>query len=105
MLQAPTSIESNFPPLIKPITNIYVYTDVSAYVLVGDTMAPLLGYFMDSTEWGIHGHHAFNPVFYNEVKERTVRSITMKLCDDRGEVISFGEHATVICRLHFRRIR
>lgn len=105
VLKVATSTEANFPPLIKPITNIFVYTDVSAYVLVGDTMAPLLGYFMDGTDWGKHGHHGFNPVFYNEVKERTIRSITMKLCDDRGEVINFGEHGTVICRLHFRRIR
>lgn len=91
-------------PLMTPITSIFVYTDFIEFVLVGNTQAPLLGYFPLQSTWGNTAYWNFNPAYYVKVKEPYIRSISLKLCDELGEVINF-DTGVVICRLHFRRVR
>jgi len=105
MLNVTSPVEADLPPLIKPISSIFVYTDIIEYVLVGNTQTPLLGYFLVQSKWGEQAYWSFNPAYYVRVKEQNIRSLTLKLCNDLGNVICFESHGNVICRLHFRRIR
>jgi hypothetical protein len=105
MLNVTKPALADLPPLIKPINSILVYTDIVKYALVGDTQAPLFNYFPVQSEWGQQAHWVFNPAYYLRVKEQNIRTLTIKLCNDLGEVIDFEGSANVICRLHFRSIR
>ena len=97
------AFESDLPPKIARLNEIYVYTDIIDTVLVGNTQVPLLGYFPIQTKWGDNGYWNFNPVYYIKVKENTIRTISIRLCDETGDTIKF-ESGNVICRLHFRRV-
>jgi len=99
------SIEADLPPQVLPIGSIFVYSDIAEYVLVGDTQTPMLGYLPVQSKWGERSYWNFNPAYYIRVKERNIRTICIKLCDDRGTVIEFKGDGSVICRLHFRRLR
>ena len=103
LIDGPTVFEASLPPKINRINEIYVYTDIVDTVLVGNTQAPMLGYFPIQSKWGSQAYWNFNPPYYIKVKESTVRTISIKLCDSKGETIEF-ESGTVICRLHFRRV-
>ena len=87
---------------LKPIKSIYCYTNITEFVLVGNTQAPLLGYFPVNTKTGDIGYWSFNPPYYIAVKDSGIRSIEIKLCSDTGETLTF-KSGDVICRLHFRR--
>jgi hypothetical protein len=87
---------------LKPIKSIYCYTNITEFVMVGNTQAPLLGYFPVNTKSGDTGYWNFNPPYYLPVKDSGIRSIDMQLCSDTGETLQF-KSGDVICRLHFRR--
>lgn len=95
--------EAEVSPFLKPINSIFVYSNITNYVLVGNTQTPLLGYFPVQTSWGDQGYWIFNPPYYVPVKESTVHTIQIRLCTDTGEDIQF-ETGNVICRLNFRRV-
>ena len=103
LIDGPGIFEASLPPKVSRINEIYVYTDISDMVLVGNTQAPLIGYFPVQSKWGSTSYWNFNPPYYVKVKENTIRTISIKLCDNTGETIKF-ESGTVICRLNFRRI-
>ena len=103
LIDGPGIFEASLPPKISRLNEIYVYTDIIDIVLVGNTQAPLLGYFPVQSKWGSTSYWNFNPPYYVKVKENTIRTISIKLCDKTGETIKF-ESGTVICRLNFRRI-
>jgi len=67
MLDVTSPVEGDLPPLIKPITSIFVYTDIIEYVLVGNTQTPLLGYFPVQSKWGEQAYWSFNPAYYVRV--------------------------------------
>ena len=92
--------EASLPPLTKRISSIFVYSDITYFVLVGHTQTPLLGYFPVQSKWGEQGYWNFNPLYYVKVKEPNIRTIGLRLCSDTGELISF-EAGHVICRLNF----
>jgi len=96
-------IEAELTPLLKPITSIFLYSNFTNYVLVGNTQTPLLGYFPVQTSWGEQGYWSFNPPYYVPVKESQIHTIEMRLCTDTGDDIQF-ESGNVICRLNFRRV-
>lgn len=97
------TVEAKKAPVMQRLSSIYVYTDIVDDVLVGNTQAPLLGYFPVLSKYGSTSYFNMNPPYYIRVKESNVRTIVIKLCTDTGEVIEF-EDGTVTCRLHFRRV-
>jgi hypothetical protein len=97
------SIEANNAILTNQINSIFLYSNITDHVLVGNTQTPLLGYFPVKTIWGQQGYWNFNPVYYLPVKESNVHTIQIRMCNDTGEDIKF-ETGTVICRLNFRRV-
>ena len=87
---------------LNPIKSIFCYSDITQFVMVGNTQAPLLGYFPVQTKLGDTGYWNFNPPYYVPVKDSGIRSIEMQLCSDTGETLKF-KSGDVICRLNFRR--
>jgi hypothetical protein len=102
-IDAAEPTEAELPPLLKPINSIFLYSNITNYVLVGNTQTPLLGYFPVQTTWGEQGYWSFNPPYYVPVKESLIHTIEIKLCTDTGDEILF-ESGDVICRLNFRRV-
>ena len=96
-------IEANKEILINPINSIFLYSNITNHVLVGNTQTPLLGYFPVQTKTGQQGYWNFNPPYYLPVKESIVHTIQIRMCNDTGEDIEF-KTGTVICRLNFRRV-
>ena len=103
LIDGPGIFEASLPPKMSRLNEIYVYTDIIENVFVGNTQAPLLGYFPVQSKWGHTSYWNFNPPYHVKVKENTIRTISIKICDGTGETIKF-ESGTVICRLNFRRI-
>ena len=81
---------------------MYVYSDISEYALVGNSMAPCLAYIPISTKYGEMGHYYQNPPIYHRVNRSIISSIELSLRSHYGEPIPMdGGETTVI--LHFRR--
>ena len=104
ILSVTNPVKADQAPLITPITNIFVYTDFIENVMVGNSQTQLLGYFPVQSTWGNIAYWNFNPAYYIRIKEQNIRSLSLKLCNELGDVINI-ESGHVICRLHFRRIR
>ena len=104
MLSVTKPIEADQAPLVTPITSIFVYTDFIEYVMVGNSQAPLLGYLPVQSTLGNIAYWNFNPAYYIPVKEQNIRRLSLKLCNELGDVIDF-ESGNVIIQLHFRRKR
>ena len=90
-------------PSLKRISNMFVYTDIIDFSIVGDTQAPILGFIPIQSHFGDNAHYAINPPSYVHVKEKIINTITIKICTDTGEEFPF-EEGKVICRLNFRRL-
>ena len=103
VIDGPTVYEASLPPKVTRLNEIFVYTDIIHNVLIGNTQAPCLGYFPIQSKWGTQAYWNFNPTYYIKVKENCVRTISIKLCDEKGDTVEF-ESGTVICRLNFRKV-
>ena len=103
LIDGNTRYESSLPPKLARLNIIFVYTDIIDTVLVGNTQAPMLGYFPIQRKWGDESYWNFNPPYYVTVMESSIRTISIRLCDEKGETVAF-ESNTVICRLNFRRV-
>ena len=97
------TVEANLPPILGRINEIFVYTDIIDTVLVGNSQVPMLGYFPVQSKWGDQAYWNFNPPYYVRVKDKNIRTISIRLCDKTGETINF-ESGDVSCRLNFRRV-
>ena len=91
------------PRKLARLKEIFVYSDIINTVLVGNTQAPMLGYFPIQTTWGDQSYWNFNPLYYVKVNQNLIRSLSIRLCNKQGETTEF-ESGTVICRLNFRRV-
>ena len=96
-----TDTQAHLACNLKPIKSIYCYTNITEFVMVGNTQAPLLGYFPVQTKLGETGYWNFNLPYYIPVKDSEIRSIEMQLCSDTCETLKF-KSGDVICRLNFR---
>ena len=72
--------------------------------MVSNTQTPLLCYLPVQSTWGNQAYWNVNPEYYVRVKKQNIRSLSIKLCNEVGDVINF-EGGNVICRLYFRQIR
>ena len=89
--------------LSRTISSMLVYTDIVEPSLIGDSQANYLGFLPIQTIYGQQGYWNFQPPYYVPVKTKQISNITIKLCQDTGDLMPI-EDGKVICRLHFRRV-
>lgn len=81
---------------------MFIYSDISAHQLVGDTSVPLLGVAPIQGEHGNMLSYSFGYPQYLPVSKNYMNTIGIIIRNERGEPIEF-QSGSVICRLHFRR--
>ena len=84
-------------------THAYIYCDIAAPNIVGDTYAPLLRVVNMET----YTNHKmistiFNTLYYVPVSKREFETIEINIRDDLGNLLSF-DTGKLSVRLHFRR--
>ena len=92
-------------PILGSVQALYVYTDIIEYQHVGDKRAPLLAYVDVQKLPGERVTTLCNPPVYLPVCKSVINSITIQLCDERGEDVKFpadGDNVLVV--LHFRPV-
>ena len=92
-------------PRLETVQALYVYTDIIEYQHVGDKRAPLLAYVNVQRSPGERVTTLFNPPIYLPVCKSVIDTITIQLCDERGEDAKFpvgGDNVLVV--LHFRPV-
>lgn len=82
--------------------NMYVYSDLVAETLVGDTYVPLLQTVPIQTHLaGELVHHEYIHPQYMKLQTGSISSIHIQLCDESGNLVRFDK-GHVIVKLHFK---
>jgi hypothetical protein len=87
---------------LEELSTMFVYSDISDHVLVGDTQAPLLGYIPIVSKFGQQADWCLNPVYYVPVNSKMITNISIRICTDTGDTFPFKDEK-VMCRHNFRR--
>ena len=95
-------IQSKLPPSIKRISNMFVYSDIVELSPVGNSQVPIMGFLPIISKFQEIGHWVFNPPMYVRVREKNIRTITIKISTESGEEFPIQDDV-VTCRLNFRR--
>jgi hypothetical protein len=91
-------------PKLSDAKSLYIYTDVTNYQAVGNADAPLLGIAPIQGTLGERQHWTFNPLCYLGVNKTDISSITILICDEKGERVQFPPGSdNVVCCLRFRK--
>ena len=95
--------ESSFS-LTRCIDYLYIYSNISEYVRVGNTKAPLLGIvsFESGKECDHLRENLFDNPTYVSVIQNDISQIDIGIYDGVGELIPFAKNATTVLQLHFR---
>ena len=94
--------QAKLPPSIQRISNMYVYSDIVELPPVGNSQVPIMGFLPIQSNFQGNGHWVFNPPLYVRVREKNIRTITMKISTETGTEILIHDDV-VICRFNFRR--
>ena len=95
-------VQAIMPPSIQRISNIYVYSEIVKLSPVGNSEVPIMGCLPINNNFQENGHWVFNPPLYVRVREKNIRTITIRISTETGE--EFPIHDDVVtCRLNFRR--
>ena len=90
--------------LTRCIDYLYIYSNISEYVRVGNVKAPLLG--IVSLESGKEcdklKEKFFDNPTYVSVIQNDISQIDIAIFDGAGELIPFAKNATTVLSLHFR---
>jgi hypothetical protein len=90
---------------LRVIKELYLYTDIIDYQYVGSQMRKLLRVITVNKNVDTNNHMSFSDLHYLPVNMNRLDSIRLKLADDQGQPIRFGdERSRVIYTLHFRPI-
>ena len=93
-------VQAKLPPSIQRISNMYVYLDIFELSPVGNSQVPIMGFLSIKSDFQENNHLVFNPPLYVRVREKNIRTITMKITTETGE--EFPIHDDVVtCRLTF----
>ena len=95
-------VQAKLPPSIRRISNMYVYSDIVELSPVGNSEVPIMGVFPIKSNFQENGHWVFNPPLYVRIREKNIRTITMKISTETGEEFPIYDDV-VTCRLNFRR--
>ena len=81
---------------------MYVYSNIDELSSVGNSQVPIMDSLPIKSNFQENGHWVFNPPLYVRVREKNIKTITMKISTETGE--EFPIHDDVVtCRLNFRR--
>ena len=81
---------------------MYVYSDIVELSPVGNSQVPIMGFIPIKNNFQEIGIWVLNPPLYVRVREKNIRTITMKISTETGE--EFPIHDDVVTsRLNFRR--
>ena len=101
----PFHVEANdVVNMTQGFNTLYVYTDIVASRIVGDTLAPPLRALPISGRHGDILSDRFNNIHYVPLLCSTFHSIEVDIRDDMGRHVPF-EYGRVTVTLHFRRRR
>ena len=90
---------------LRVIGELYLYTDIINYQYIGSQMRKLLRVITVNKNADTVNHMSFSDLHYLPVTMNRVDSIQLKLADDQGQPIRFGDETSrVIYTLHFRPI-
>ena len=95
-------VQAKLPPSIQRISNMYVYSDIVELSPVGNSQVPIMGFFPINNNFQENGHLVINPPLYVRVREKNIKTITMKISTETGERFPINDDV-VTCRLNFRR--
>ena len=95
-------IQAKLPPSIKKISNMYVYSDNVELSLVNNSQVQIMGFLPIKNKFQETGHWVFNPPMYVRVREKNIRTITIKISTETGEEFPIQDDV-ITCRLNFRR--
>ena len=90
--------------LTRCIDYLYIYSNISEYVRVGDIKAPLLGIvsFQSGKDCDKLKESIFDNPTYVSVIQNNISQIDFGIYDGAGDLIPFAKDATTVLRLHFR---
>ena len=95
-------VQAKLPLSIQRISNMYVYSDIVELSPMGNSQVAIMGFLPIKSNFQENGHWVFNPPLYVMVREKNIRTITMKILTETVE--EFPIHDDVVtCRLNFRR--
>ena len=97
-----TYVQAKFPPSLKRISNIYVYSDIVELSHVGTSQITIKGCLSITTHFQENVHWVFNLPLYVKIKKNIINSITINICTGTDENL-FIKNGEVTCRLHFHR--
>ena len=90
--------------LTRRINYLYVYSNITDYIRVGDIEAPLLAVFpLNPKSCGLLSENNFKTPMYIPVNANRISQIDIAIYDDNGKLIPFHEDATSMLRLHFKQ--
>ena len=97
-------VHAKLPPSIQRISNMYAYSNIVELFPVSNSQVPIMGCLPIYINFKENGHWVFNPPLYIKIREKNIRTITMKILTETGE--KFPIHDDVVaCRLNFRRLQ
>ena len=97
---------ANFRKLNPKIDFVYLYCNLAANSIVGNTKAPLLQIInLDGVENDRVLSKSFNRIHYHPIVRNTFQTVEIDLRDDRGRAIPFQHDSRVVAVLHIRRNR
>lgn len=90
--------------LSRRIQFLYIYSNISNYVRIGNTEAPLLAVIpFAKGNCDLLMEKTFKVPMYVGVKDRYISRIDIEIYDDAGELVPFTSTAITSLRLHFRQ--
>ena len=100
-----TKIEAVFCPVLEPIDSLYIYSDILAPRIVGNTKASLFRQVIVSADidYGKTAHEKFQNLYYHPLNHFEIDSIRIEIRDVTGEYVSFNKGEITIT-LHFRKV-
>ena len=81
-----TYVQAKFPPSLKRISNMYVYSDIVELSLVGISQVPIMVFLPIKSKFQERGHWVYNPTINVMVREKNIRTITIKISIETGKV-------------------
>lgn len=89
-------------PIPPPFNTIYVYSDVVASSIVGNSRVNVLRAIHPRGREGYVHHFEPKRINYLPIRKKVINTITIQLADDQGEPINFTS-GVVVVELHFSR--